>query len=95
MYWQVLGDVTSGIEGLDTSNATSEPNTPKNRYQDKIPCEEAFKTVTPLLASFLTDNHTPVHLRPSAVQGSDYINASFIDASLELVVLLTLYHIYV
>ena len=39
IYWQILAGVASDIQG-DTSNATSEPNTPKNRYQDKIPCEE-------------------------------------------------------
>ncbi len=37
---QILGRVTSDIPNTDTSNATSEPNTPKNRYQDKIPCKE-------------------------------------------------------
>ena len=25
------------------------------------------------------DNHTRLHLRPAAAQGSDYINASYID----------------
>ena len=38
-YSQILEKVTSDIRSVDTSNATSEANTPKNRYQDKIPCE--------------------------------------------------------
>ena len=37
---QTLGKVTSSIPNVDTSNATTEANTPKNRYQDKIPCNE-------------------------------------------------------
>ena len=36
---QALNKVTSDIIDAETTNATNEVNTPKNRYQDKIPCE--------------------------------------------------------
>ena len=32
--------------------------------------------------SFSTDNHSRVYLKPAAIQGSDYINASFINVRL-------------
>ena len=76
--------MTSEISSVDISKAISEPNVPKNRYQDKIPCKNGFNLLTyghdlypsPLLAQ---DNHTRVQLKSSGIQGSDYINASFVN----------------
>ena len=121
---QTLNKVTSDIIDAETTNATSEVNTPKNRYQDKIPCKAAINLLSgsylfiiqwfvvlqnlffmfvctgiclkgflfslkPNLQLFLsvyiffsTDNHSRVYLKPAAIQGSDYINASFINVRL-------------
>ena len=38
-YTQTLNKVTSDIIDAKTTHATGEVNTPKNRYQDKIPCK--------------------------------------------------------
>ena len=35
---QMLDNVTREVH-MDDSNATTDINTPKNRYQDKIPCK--------------------------------------------------------
>ena len=75
--------MTSVVKNADYSEATNEVNTPKNRYQDKIPC--MLTTHQLKLASFqcfsIADNHSRVRLKPAAMQGSDYINASFVDVS--------------
>ena len=39
LYMQTLDSVTREIPSAEYSNATSEPNTSKNRYQNKIPCQ--------------------------------------------------------
>ena len=41
--FQILEKITSEIKSVDFSNAMSEPNIPKNRYKDKIPCEFAHE----------------------------------------------------
>ena len=123
-FLQTLGQL---ISNGDASDATSEFNESKNRYQDKIPCmfvcimhigawgtcpspiiilvklKFAFQTHFPVevyatnqkyvpspmydpgfpiqhLYTIVShaDNHSRVYLKPTATQGSDYINASFI-----------------
>ena len=37
---QALVRLTEDVLNSNTSDATSEANEPKNRYQDKIPCKE-------------------------------------------------------
>ena len=81
---QILYKLTGDIPSAELTDATSEANTPKNRYQDKIPCEEINYVL--LAISFFpslseSGNHGRVQLRSSATQGSNYINASYIDVS--------------
>ena len=79
---KILRQVTQNIKNVDTSIATSEANTHKNRYKDKIPCKQTCihntHTHNVMFAFNISDNHNRVCFR-SAVQGSDYINASFVD----------------
>ena len=78
---QVLNKVTREVSNVDDSSATDDVNVPKNRYQDKIPCKEKVQKVlsTYSYTQLFPDNHSRVRLKPTAVQGSDYINASFVD----------------
>ena len=39
LLMQTLNKATSDIIDAEITNATDEVNTPKNRYQDKIPCK--------------------------------------------------------
>ncbi len=88
--------MTGEIPSVDYSNATSEPNTSKNRYQNKIPCISYINIYSMKMNLFILDNHTRVHLRAAAAMGSDYINASFIEVCLIIVfiMVITLYQYY-
>ena len=58
-------------------------NIDQNRFQNIFPCENIkfYSCLLPLLCSD-SDDHTRVELKTNPeLEGSDYINASFIDVS--------------
>ena len=70
------------IEEVDYTEAKASYNLSKNRYADKLPSEliNTFcivALVSPKLHN--VDDVTRVGLNPTHVQGSDYINASFVQ----------------
>ncbi len=40
VYSQILNKVTSDLRSVDFSQSVNAANTDKNRYDDKIPCEQ-------------------------------------------------------
>ena len=58
----------------------------KNRYSDKLPCKETGRWGGSIscdddVVHVCSDNLTRARLRPTGEEGSDYINASFVDVS--------------
>ena len=77
---QNLEKVSGEILDADCSDAISQPNIPKNRYQKKIPCKQQRSLNSEVYThKNVADSHNQVHLKPSAAPGSDYINASFVE----------------
>ena len=71
------------------SNAVEEYNCDKNRYEDKLPCKCIISEIVSFNNTyFYTDNNSRPRLRETSSEGSDYINASFIDVSVTEYVLL-------
>ena len=70
------------VEEVDYTEAKASYNLSKNRYADKLPSELRNKSCTVALVSLKlhnVDDVTRVGLNPTQVQGSDYINASFVQ----------------
>ncbi len=70
----------------DCSDALIDANQQKNRYPDRLPCKITNSTITVLtyLTCSCSDNICRARLRPTGAPGSDYINASFVDVSIQL-----------
>ena len=90
---QDLGRTTSTTDRDQYSVATSEENKEKNRYSNKLPSklhhriivsfhDYVFWRIIIKKIIFGIDNLYRVCLKSTAMPGSDYINASFIDVSL-------------
>ena len=66
---------------IDCSDALEKYNVKKNRYQNRVPCEYSNNIkMLKLKFSFSIDNVSHACLRPSEILGTDYINASFVNA---------------
>ena len=67
--------------------ATEEYNADKNRYPDKVPCKYIImctiaitdKHILHVIYVYLDDGFSRIFLRWNGEQGSDYINASYIN----------------
>ena len=83
------GVVVPEEQTYSTEAASSTVNAPKNRYTNIIPCRWLVCVATPpfqflnhFSPSLLADEHSRVKLAPvKGVQGSDYINANYLDVS--------------
>ena len=69
------------VEEVDYMEAKASYNLSKNRYADKLPSELTNTCIVALvsLKRHHVDDVTRVGLNPTHVQGSDYINASFVQ----------------
>ena len=69
------------VEEVDYTEAKGPYNLTKNRYAAKLPSElnTCCKVALVSLKLHHLDNVTRVRLNPTHVQGSDYINASFVQ----------------
>ena len=81
---QLLDQVSRQPEEGDFSDAQEHYNREKNRYPDKLPCMllQHQWYISRTYKNFLfdpLDNMSRARLRPTAEDGSEYINASFVD----------------
>ena len=78
---QLLEEISHMVEEVDYTEAKASYNLTKNRYADKLPSELNTYCTVALVSLKLhhLDNVTRVGLNPTHVQGSDYINASFVQ----------------
>ena len=86
-FLQLLDQVSRQPEEGDFSDAQEYYNREKNRYPDKLPCmlaQHAWYNSRKLqdFLFHLLDNMSRARLRPTAEEGSEYINASFVDVGL-------------